>query len=186
MPLALFSFACDGSSTHFISSLHWNHIIIKHNLITEEAETDTSAEWTVLPTPSKPAQSASRQTSQQAPSTHRPTEQSSQPASAKTDTAGQHTNLLSTVVKKSIPHTVTQASFESSSQSSVSSAASNTHQKTSAAAADTRRIARVTPMSHTLTVCYIIYSSLAFINPVFLVVDSQCIILKNLPNSMTT
>ena len=125
-------------------------------------ETDTSAEWTVLPTPNKPAPSASRQTSQPAPSAHCPTEQSvppsSQPASAKTDTAGQHTNLPSAVVKKSIPHTVTQASLESSSQelttqSSVSSTASNTHQKTSAAAADNRRIARVTPMSHTLTVC---------------------------------
>ena len=79
-------------------------------------ETDTSAEWTILPTPSKPAASASRQTSQQAPSTHRPTEQSvppsSQPESAKTDTAGQHTNLPSAAVKKSIPHTVTQASLE--------------------------------------------------------------------------
>ena len=124
-------------------------------------ETDTSAEWTVLPTPNKPAPSASRQTSQQAPSTHLPAEESSQTSSAKTDTAGQHTNLPSAVVKKSIPHTVTLASLESSSQelttqSSVSSTASNTHQKTSAAAADTRRIARVTPMSHTLTVCYII------------------------------
>ena len=149
-------------------------------------ETDTSAEWTVLPTPNKPAPSASRQTSQPAPSTHRPTEQSSQTSSAKTDTAGQHSNLPSAVVKKSIPHTVTQASLESSSQSSVSSAASNAHQKTSAAAADTRRIARVTPMSHTLTVCYIIYLSLAFINSVILVVNSRCIICKNLLNSMTT
>ena len=152
-------------------------------------ETDTSAEWTVLPTPSKPAPSASRQTSQPATSTHRATEQSeppsSQPESTKTDTAGQHTNLPSAVVKKSVPHTVTQASLESSSQSSVSSAASNAHQKISAAA-DTRRIARVTPMYHTLTVCYIIYLSLAFINSVFLAVNSRCIILENLLNSMTT
>ena len=112
-------------------------------------ETDTSAELTVLPTPSKPAPTTSRPSSPPAPSTSRSTTQSKSSLSEKNKKASKSASSAKrgaeTAAEKraskvgrnveSVPHGTQMGSSSSTSAQS-----------------ETRRVARVTPMSHTITV----------------------------------
>jgi hypothetical protein len=115
---------------------------------THVCETDTSAEWTVLPTPSKPAPTTSRPSSPPAPLTSRPTTQSKSSLSEKNKKAHKSTSSAKRVADTAAEKGTSRVRWYVESVPRVTQVGSSS----TSAQSETRRVARVTPMSHTITV----------------------------------
>ena len=111
-------------------------------------ETDTSAEWTVLPTPSKPAPTTSRPSSPPAPSTSRSTTQSKSSLSEKNKKASKSASSAKRGAETAAEKGASKVGRNVESVPRVTQMGSSS----TSAQSETRRVARVTPMSHTITV----------------------------------